>query len=421
MNSWWARLTGTGKSRTEHDPPEPEPGLPVAGNTRWAINLYIRLKDQAGPYENAACSPLSIALALASLHAGARDRTAAQLDAVLQAMAGNGSWPLTLAEFRAAVIAVAQEEQFVLGMANSLWAPTGPPFLPAFREALGRSHGAEIAQADFSHEEPARALLNQWFKGATRQLLDVAVARGALTPDTRLVSITALCFKGYWATPFGIQQTLDEPFRINPHTKIIAPMMWQRGAFPYGQFPFHFSGRLQVLELPYAGDSLAMVLLLPEDIEGIVELERTLGRQPRKLDQWLSALRTRDVDVALPKFTVGIRVHLDETLRDMGVINAFSRQDADFSAMNTERDLFVSHMLHQTLVAIDEYGTTNDRATSVGGATRRETDSTPPRPVPMFRADHPFLFLIRQRDSGQILVMGRVMAPTIAHKVTPIL
>jgi serpin B len=421
MRRFLSWLTGTRTPLTEQNPAASEADSPARGNTRFTLDLYAQLKDCVGPYENVACSPFGVSLALATIHAGARGRTEDSLARVLRRTTDDGPWQPALEGLRAELIAGARNDDCVLGLANSLWAPTGLPLRNEFSAAVGRSYGADVTQADFSQEEPARTLINQWLLETTRQLFDVVVARGDITPDTRLVSIAALCFKGYWATPFGAQQTLDEPFWVNPHTKIIAPMMWQRGTFPYGQFPFHFADRLQVIELPYAGVECSMVLLLPEGLEGIIELERTLGRQKGKLDSWLGALRPREIDVALPKFTVRSRFHLGDTLIGMGVTDAFSREDADFSGMRGERDLWLSHAFHQALVAIDEFGATGDAAASGGDSPTRETGRTTPRPVPMFRADHPFLFLIRQRTSGQILFMGRVMVPTLAQKFTPVL
>ncbi|MEK6548713.1 MAG: serpin family protein [Nitrospirota bacterium] len=421
MRRFLSWLTGTRESRAEQGPPQPELDSPARGNTRFTLDLYAQLKDCVGPYENVACSPFGVSLALATIHAGARGQTEDHLARVLRSTTDDDPWQTTLAGLRERLIAGAKNDDCVLGLANSLWAPTGLPLRNEFSETVGRSYGADVKQADFSHEEPARTLINQWLRETTRQLFDAVVARGEITPDTRLVSINALCFKGYWTTPFGAQQTLDEPFWVNPHTKTIVPMMWQRGTFPYGQFPFHFADRVQVIELPYAGVEFSMVLLLPEGLEGIIELEHTLGRQKGKLDPWLSALCPREIDVALPKFTVGSRFHLGDTLIGMGVTDAFSREDADFSGMRGERDLWLSHAFHQALVAIDEFGATDDAAASGGDSPTRETGRTTPRPVPMFRADHPFLFLIRQRASGQILFMGRVMVPTIAQKFTPVL
>jgi serpin B len=421
MRRFLSWLTGKRVPSTEQNPAAGEADSPAKGNTRFALDLYLQLKDCGGPYENVLCSPFGIALSLALAQAGAHGRTAEQLTRVLEDTSDEKDWQAGLRAMRDRLIAGAHNDEYLLGLANGLWAPAGRPLRNEFSEAAGRSYGADVKQADFAQEESARTLINQWLRETTRQLFDAVVARGEITPDTRLVLINALCFKGYWAAPFGAQQTLDEPFWVNPHTKIIAPMMWQRGTFPYGQFPFHFADRVHVLELPYAGVEFSMILLLPEGIEGIIELERTLGRQKGKLDTWLGALRSQEVDVVLPKFTVGSRFQCADGLAEMGVADAFSREDADFSGMRPDGGLFLSHMFHQALVAIDEFGATDEAAVSGGDSPARETGKTPPRPVPMFRADHPFLFLIRDRVSGQIVFMGRVMNPPVAHKINPIL
>jgi serpin B len=414
--SW---LTGKRNAPTEQGPTAGEAEAPAKGNTKFALDLYLRLKDCVGLYENVVCSPFAVSLALATVHAGARGQTEGDLARVLQRTAADGPWPAALAELRAKLIAVATKEEFVLGLANGLWAPAGPPFIKEFCDAVARAYGADVKQADFSQEDPARNLMNQWLGDATRHMLDAAIARSELTQDARLVSITALCFKGYWAQSFGARQTLDEPFWVNPHTKIVAPMMWHRGAFPYRQFPFHFADRVQVLELPYAGEEFAMVLLLPEGIEGIIELEHTLGRQKGKLDGWLSGLHCQEVEAALPKFAFRSRFNLGDSLGELTLGNACAKDEADFTGMRPEGTLFLSHMLHQALVAIDEYGSDGDQAG--GGSKTSRTIGKAPRIVPLFRADHPFLFVIRDRGTGQILLIGRVMNPPVAPKFIPVL
>ncbi len=410
----------TGRREPQPKQSAPQPDTAATGPTRFALDLYMELKDYVGPYENVVCAPFAVSLALASIHAGARGRTADQLEHVLACAAAEGPWQSALTGLRARLTAVAEKEGFVLGLAHGLWAPAGLPLLKTFRKAVEQSYGAAVTQADFSQEEPARTLINQWLREATRQLLDTVVARGELTPEARLVLIAALCFKGYWATPFDAQQTLDEPFWVNPHAKIVAPMMWQHARFAYGQFPFHFADRLQVLELPFAGKELSLVLLLPEGIEGIIELEHTLGRQKGKLPAWLGELQRREIEVVLPKFAFASRFNMGETLGELGPVDAFSPQDADFTGMRSERDVSLSHVFHQVLVAIDEYGADFAPAAGDGSGTARPDRATP-RPVPMFRADHPFLFLIRDRVSGQIVFMGRVMNPGVAPKLNFVL
>ena len=416
--SW---LTGKRTPSTEQNPAAGEADSPARGNTRFALDLYLQLKDYAGPYENALCSPFGVALSLALAQAGAHGRTAKQLTRVLESASAEKRWQAELRGLRDRLLAGAGRDEYLLELANGLWAPAGRPLRNEFSEAVARPYGADVKQADFSQEEPTRALINQWMGERTRQLFHTVVARGDLTPETQLVLINATCFKGFWAKSFHAQQTLEEPYWVNPHTKIVTSMMRQRGTFPYHQGPFHFADQVQVLELPYADGELAMVFLLPEGLEGIIELERTLERQKGKLDTWLGALRSQEIDVVLPKFTVGSRFQCADGLAEMGVADAFSREDADFSGMRPDGGLFLSHMFHQALVAIDEFGATDEAAVSGGDSPARETGKTPPRPVPMFRADHPFLFLIRQRVSGRILFMGRVMVPTVAQKFTPVL
>ena len=420
MRRFLAWLTGKRESQTQHSPTAGKAESPAENHTRFAVDLYLRLKDYVGHYDNVVCSPFAVSLALASLHTGARGRTAAEIEKVLHPVAAADRWQSELTAVRNRLLAGAGTNAFVLSLANGLWTPAEFPLLKEFREAVAQFYGAEPQQTDFSQEDSTRNAINQWAKGATRHMFDAVVARSELTPDARLLSISALCFNGLWAHPFGIQQTIEEPFWVNPHTKILASMMWQRGPFAYGQFPFHFADRIQVIELPYAGGELSMVFLLPEGIEGVIELEHTMGRQTGKLPGWLGELRPRKVDVTVPKFAFGSRFNLEDSLGELGLSTACSQDDAEFTGMRPARDVFLSHVFHQALVAIDEYGPDGDAA--AGGPAKaaggREKD---PGPVPMFRADHPFLFLVRERISGQFLLIGRVMNPPVAPKFTPVL
>ncbi len=415
--SW---LTGlVGHHSEQHVTPD-EADLPACHNTRFALELYLQLKDSVGPYDNVVCSPFGISMALAMVHAGARGRTAAQFARVLQGLSNDSQWPAMLAALKERLLAGSKRGDCIMGLATGLWAPPDRPLRKAFADAAAQMYGAAVRETDFAQAEAARSQINQWIGEATLHLAQAVVARSELTQAARLVLINTVGFKGFWDSPFDAQRTLDEPFWVAPHAKISTSMMWQRGHFAYNQFPFHFADRVQVLELPYAGKALSMVLLYPEGTDGIFELEHTLGRQKGKLDTWLGRLQEQELDVALPKFTVGSRFNAGDDLCEMGLRDAFSESRADFAGMRPEGGLHLSHVFHQALVAVDEQGA--GEAPSNAGAVDSAAPGAPSRRViPVFRADHPFLFLVHERASGQILFMGRVMRPPVPDKVNIIL
>lgn len=368
----------TGKNR----PAEPAAPAEASVHQRFAIDLYQRLKDLAGPYENILFSPFAVEATLAALDSEADEEERGVHDGL-----------------RARLKAGDQRDDYLIRLATGLWGPAS--LLSGFREPAKAAKAADIdvSEADFSQEEAARTQINQWCASATRNLLPTVAARGELTADTKLVLITMLCFRGFWAQAFDVKRTVQESFWVNTRSRMNALMMWRRGVFAYGQFPFHFADRVQVLAVPFAGAELDFVLLLPEGIEGILELEHTLGRQPGKLADWLGALEPREVEVVIPKFTIGSRFNLHEALTEMGVSG-----------------LPLSLALHQTLLAVDETGV-EPAAVPAEAAPRRPADVVK-RLAPMVRADHPCLFLIWDKVSGQIVLMGRLMQPSVHAGVT---
>lgn len=420
MRHLFAWLSGLVGRRSGPPVASDEADLPACHNTRFALELYLQMKESVGAFENVVCSPLGISTALSLVHAGARGRTASQLARFLHGRPKDDQWPAMLAAFRERLLAGSMRGDCIVRFATGLWTPTDRPLLKTFADAAARTYGADVRGADFAHAETACGQINQWIVEATLNLAQAAVGRSEITPAARLVLINTAGFQGFWESPFDAQRTLDEPFWVATQAKTSVSMMWQRGHFAYHQFPFHFADRVQVLELPYAGKTLSMVILYPEGTDGIFELERTLGRQKGKLDSWLGRLKEQEIDVALPKFTVSSRFNAGEDLGEMGLRNAFSESQADLTGMRPERDLHLSHVFHQAFVAVDEQGAGGDPP-DIAAAGRTAAGAPSRRIIPVFRADHPFLFLIHERASGQILFMGRVMRPPVPDKINLIL
>jgi serpin B len=247
--------------------------------------------------------------------------------------------------------------------------------------------------------EQARQTINQWVERQTNGKIKDLISRGLLDSMTRLVLTNAIYFKGNWASQFKEDRTREGPFDLLDGSKVQVPMMNQTEQFGYAE-----TDTLQVLELPYVGEELSMVILLPKRTDGIGELERELAGE--SLSKWLGAVRRQEVIVSMPKFKLTSKFSLGQVLRSMGMTAAFSEQ-ADFSGMTGGRDLFISAVVHQAYVDVNEEGT---EAAAATGVTMRVTSVGPVR-TPVFRADHPFIFLIRDTTSDSILFLGRVMNP----------
>jgi len=366
----------------------------VRGNTEFALDLYANVRDEPG---NLFFSPYSISTALAMTYAGARGETESQMADILHFSLGqeklHSAFEALLSADRQATSGTPGSQ---LHVANALWGQKNFGFLKPFLDLTQRYYGAGLREVDFAHAlEQTRQTINEWVEAQTNEKIKELLRESDLDAMTALVLTNAIYFKGDWATQFDSKVTQDRPFRISQDDDVAVPMMYQLGKF---QFAAH--NDVSVLELPYEGDHLSMVLLLPKETAGLAALEKSLTTH--KLDQWLGSLRESPVRVSLPRFKLDTRVDLKNTLQTMGMTDPFSPAEADFTGMAPQRGLFIGKVIHQAQVDVNEEGTEASAATAVvikKGA------------MASFVADHPFLFLIRNNQTGSILFMGRVVNP----------
>ena len=366
----------------------------VAGNTEFALDLYAKLRNEDG---NLFLSPYSISTALAMTYAGARGNTATQMADVLHFSLEQERLHPAFAALESSVKAAGDGSNCTLHVANALWGQQGYGFLDGFL-ALNRKHyGAGFREVDFVQAaEQARQTINTWVAKQTQQIIKELLRKGDLDPADVLVLTNAIYFKGDWASRFDRQHTQDAPFRISETKQVVVPMMRQ-----FQEFPFASGDDLDVLELPYDGDRLSMVVLLPKQVDGLATVEASLSRE--NLERWLGRLRQQAVRVSLPRFKLDFRADLAKTLAGLGMTDAFSGSKADFSGMTGRRDLFIGLVIHQAQVDVNEEGTEAAAATAV----KMKRGPAPAE----FVANHPFLFLIRDKQTGSILFLGRVLNP----------
>jgi serpin B len=256
-----------------------------------------------------------------------------------------------------------------------------------------------VLEADFrSENEQARQKINGWVEWQTNRRVRDLLQPGVVAADTRLVLVNAIYFKGEWATEFPKSATHEGPFYLADGRSVQVPLMSQTGNFRHRQ-----EGELHILEMPYTGNDLSMVVLLPAKATGLGDLEAKLARAD--LVGWLKDLQKEKVEVTLPRFKLVWEAALKTTLSEMGMPLPFS-EGADFSGMNDGREpLSLKAVVHKAFVEVNEEGT---EAAAATGAVARSL-SLPV--VPTFRADHPFVFLIRDRRNGSILFLGRYSRP----------
>jgi serpin B len=385
--------------------------LIVTGNNKFALELYAKLRSEEG---NLFFSPYSISTALAMAHAGARGQTEAQMAGVLH-------FPIITKQGTELSSMLIQDRQkfasvfgkiikdlnnrgkkggYELRVANALWGQEGYEFLEEFLELIKTNYGGRLNEVDFVRAaETARKTINAWVEKKTNDKIKDLISKGVLNSMTRLVLTNAIYFKGNWARQFKEDRTKDAPFTLANGRKVDVAMMNQTAEFNYME-----TESFQALELPYVDDELSMIILLPKEFDGLDEFEKTLTTE--NLSEWLDELRDREVIVSIPKFKMTNQFALASVLKSMGMTDAFSA-NADFSGMNGRRDLFISAVIHKAYVDVNEEGTEAAAATAV---TMKLTSVGPTR-IPVFCADHPFLFIIRDNHSGSILFIGRVMNP----------
>ena len=378
----------------------------VEGNTAFATDLYRVLSEDEG---NLFFSPYSISVALAMTYAGASGDTATE-------MAGTLHFDLPRDELHLAFNRLDLEldarseveteddegEPFEFSIANSIWAEQTYQFLGPFLETLALNYGAGARLVDFVNDpEGARTAINTWVNDETNDRIPELLPQGVIDAMTRLVLTNAIFFKASWEEPFPVEGTEDGDFTLLSGSTVRAPLMHSLGT---ETLQYAEGEDFQAIELAYTGDEMAFLVILPEQ-GGFPDFEEDFDADA--LDEIVASLESQAVTVTLPKFEFSSDVPLKQALAGLGMATAFEPGIADFSGMDGTRDLYVSHVLHKAFVAVDEEGTEAAAATAVVvGVT-----SAPLEPK-VFEANRPFIFLIRDRLTGTVLFIGRVLDPT---------
>jgi serpin B len=366
-------------------------------NTLFALDLYNQLKMTDG---NLFFSPFSIFTALAMTWAGARENTAVQMAETLHFTEKPAQFHRAIGDLISQLNAVQKETDVELSIANAIWAQKGYQFLDEFFRIVQQSYQADLKQVDFSSAaESARQAINAWVGQQTNEKIKDLLPPKVLNALTRLVLVNAIYFKGFWDNQFKSRDTREMEFWLLTEVAVKVPMMHQEHQFGYWENDW-----LQIMEMPYKEESLSLIVLLPKEKTGITDLEQKLKFE--NMMAWQSRLRKRKVIVFFPKFKIESQFSLAQTLALMGMPDAFDPELADFSAMVGQKELYISAVIHKAFLEVNEEGSEAAAATGVVvGVT-----SIAPSP-PIFKADHPFVFFIRDNKSQSILFLGRVLNP----------
>jgi len=366
----------------------------VEANNKFALDFYSNINEKEEG--NIFYSPYSISTALAMTYEGARGQTAEEMQSVFYFPDDDvrrSNFARIYNQLNPANV------PYQLSTANSLWAQEDYVFLDEYFNVTEKYYGGKVTNLDFiGKTEKSRQTINTWVEDQTNDKIKDLFPQGMIRPDTRLVLTNAIYFKGMWVKQFDKSKTTDQDFRISSDETVRVPMMQRtddEAVFNYTEID-----DIQVLEMPYEGDDLSMLILLPKD-DDMDFLEESLTLE--NLNLWKSGLRSQRVDVHIPKFTFESKYILNDNLKEMGMPTAFT-EGADFSGMTGSRDLYIGFVIHQAFVDVNEEGT---EAAAATGVVILEKSAIM---TPTFHADHPFIFIIQDKE-GNILFLGRVNDP----------
>ncbi len=366
----------------------------VKNNNEFALELYRKVSS--GAKGNVFFSPMGISVAMGMTYAGARGETEKQFEKVLHF----GGQKVTHGEFAKICRLMRCEkdkEACSLRVAHRLWGTEDLHFLPAFLKITEDNYGSRLREIDFTKPERAREIINSWVEGETGEKIKNLIPEGILNAGTRLVITNAIYFKDQWADKFDKSNTKQGAFELSDGSKVNVPFMNRQGEYRFADLK-----GFKVLDIPYRDNVFSMIVLLPDNTGGLGELEKSLNAAD--LEKLLSRMNTQVVKVALPRFKTGWGTELSSTLKSMGLSDAFDK-NADFSGITGNRDLIISKIFHKGFIEVNEEGTEAASGTAV---------VMKPMGIPVvreFRADHPFLFIIRENRTGGILFMGKVINP----------
>ena len=383
-------------------------------NTQFSLNLFKNISE-GNASKNVFYSPISISFALAMVLLGAKENTAAQIFKVLgftnpPTHCGTPVPDVSMDQIHSSFNKLMSELKkpgapYVLSLANRLYGEQSYQFVEKFLIDTKKYYEAQLEEVDFKTKpEAARVNINKWVEEKTQEKIKDLLPQGSIDSSMKLVLVNAIYFKGNWKKKFPKEATIDGQFKLNKtHTKPVK-MMNQKSKFPLALIPEMNS---QVLELPYVGKNLSMLIILPNEIQdettGLQKLEKALTYE--KLMEWTkpSKMLQDEVEVSLPRFKMEETYDMVQFLIRMGMVDVFSLQKVNLSGMSPNNDLVVSEVIHKAFVEVNEEGTEAAAATAI----ILESASIPEA----FIADHPFLFFIRHNPSNSILFYGRFCSP----------
>jgi serpin B len=363
----------------------------------FSIDFYNSLSiDNSG---NMFFSPYSIFVALSMVYEGARNETADEMFNILKFQQYNETF---LCSFGKIYNMLNEDQGYTANTANAIWIKKNYPLLDEYLKLIMNYYMGEATELNFSKPAKAAGIINQWVEDQTNGKIKDLIPPTGINALTRLIITNAIYFKGTWDKQFNPDNTFDGDFEISPGNPVTVPMMSLTGEDTL--FNYTETDDFQMIELPYTGNDISMIIILPKEDKSLNSVEDSINNENFTL--WKDSFYGTEVDIYLPKFKMETEYGLNEYLINMGMLNAFT-EHADFSGINGVKELFIHSVIHKAFIEVNEEGT---EAAAATGIIVGISSIEPTRIV--FNANHPFLFFIQQKEADNILFMGRVSNPS---------
>lgn len=368
---------------------------PVAANNRFAINFYQQLVNE-NPKQNLCFSPISLSESMAMTYHGAKEKTQEEIQKVMGFQKNSSDVNKGFLKLNSRLKAYTKNIEFV--KVNSLWAQKDYTFKKQYFDEVVNSYVANFSNVDFKKKKNRKKTIekiNQWANKNTQGKISAFINPDALSKNTRLILANAIYFNAQWQISFDKEKNRTEDFYTLEQTQRVEYMRNKSG------FNYYYDDLIDVLELPYQGKQQSMFILLPKQRDGIRKLEKTFDMF--YLNNILADKRPESVIVTLPKFSISSDYELSKTFKNLGMVHPFD-DDADFSGMTGKQNLFIDKIFHKCTLEVSEKGTEASAASAVVMSRKNGHRDV------AFMADHPFMYIIRDNNTGTILFMGHVLS-----------
>ena len=371
----------------------------ITANNQFAVAMYQQINGQPDQADkNVFFSPYSLSTAMAMLYAAAEGETKEQIQKTFYYPSMDVLNPNSAALYNQFN---KPNPDYKLATVNDLWMEQGLTPTKSYVDTVQRYYGGQVTNLDFeSNPNPSRLIINKKIAQHTNQLIPELLPKGSIKPITVAVLTNAIYFKGDWKVPFEVQSTTEQPFYNHIGTSPNIKMMQLQEHFGYSE-----DKQVQVVQLPYKGDDLSMLVVLPKSKDKAAMQQLVQDLSADTIKQWSKDLVTQEVNVHLPKFKLEASYQMKNLLTDMGMPRAFEK-GAGFNLFDNSPPIKIDDVYHKAVVIVDEKGT--EAAAATGIVADATAASAPP---PVFKADHPFIFMIKDNKTDAILFLGQVNKP----------